>query len=230
MAIRHPLPLLTNEVPRIALNRQHTILLVQDLHAPFADAQNGWLARRARSKVLLREFDEYFDALDLVAPNIPQLLTSARTHGIGVVYSCLGHSPPQDPSVLQTATGWTWDLSGAAGAFPAAWQPQADEPVFAKPGWSALSDPAFVQLLDERSIQNVLLIGAPFEFGIRQTCLALADCGVGCLVISDAVIALTSAGQRQTAGEIAHGLTKLRSTGETLDLLAQLAGEETVLV
>ena len=230
MIIRHPLPLLTNEVPRIALSRAQTLVLLQDLHKPFTDIEDGWLAQRARSKVLMREFDKYFDALALVTPNINRVLASVRALTLPVAYSCLGYRPPTiTPSAFQCATGWLWELDRVEGAFPPDWRPRPTEPIFVKPGWSALATPHFAQHLEKNNIRNVML-GTMFEFGIRQSCMELADRGFGVLVVSDGVVALTQAGEKQTRGELAHGLTKLRTTGELLDLLARLREEETVLV
>ena len=110
--MRHPLTLLTKEVPALDLTPDNTCLLLQDLHAPFADPEDGWLADRARNKVLSREFDEYFDTLNRVAPNITKLINVARELGLPVVYSCLGIDPPDAPSAFQTATGWLWNLDG----------------------------------------------------------------------------------------------------------------------
>jgi hypothetical protein len=44
------------------------------------------------------------------------------------------------------------------------------------------------------------------------------------------VVPLTLAGQAATSGNLAHGLTKLRSTAEFLDLLTVLRREGSVLV
>ena len=230
MVIRHPLPLLTKEVPRLALHRGQTIVLAQDLHAPFADWDAGWLATRARSKVLLREFDEYADALALMRPNWQQVLAAARVQRITVVYSCLGYQPPQPPSIFQTATNWLWDLSGPAGQFPLDLLPQPADAIYAKPGWSALGNSEFCTYLAAQQVANVILLGTMLEFGLRQTALALADQGIGVLIVSDGVVPLTQAGGKQAAGELGHGLTKLRTTGELLALLDRLSTEETVFV
>ena len=230
MVIRHPLPLLTKEVPRLALHRGQTIILAQDLHAPFADWDAGWLATRARTKVLSREFDEYADALSLVRPNWQQVIAAARTQRINVLYSCLGYRPPHAPSAFQTATNWLWDLNGPAGQFPADLQPRSAEPVYAKPGWSALGNSEFCTYLAAQQVANVILLGIMLEFGLRQTALALADQGIGVLIVSDGVVPLTQAGGKQAAGELGHGLTKLRTTGELLALLDRLSTEETVFV
>jgi nicotinamidase-related amidase len=230
MALRHPLPLLTREVRPIELRPGTAWLLLQDLHAPFGDPEDGALAQMAASKVVSREFDDYFDSLRLVAPNVGRLLHAARASGLSVVFSCLGHEPGEPPSAFQEATGWCWELGGPDGRFPAAWAPMDGEPVFAKPGWGALANPAFARFLEERVVANLLVAGTMLDFGIRQTCYELADRGIGSLVVSDAVVPLTLAAQGHTAGNIAHGLTKLRSTAEVLDLLAVLRREGSVLV
>src|SRR5918999_5918851 len=101
MAVRHPLPLLTREVPPLLLRPGATWLLLQDLHAPFGDAEGGALARLAARKVVAREFDDYFDTLRLIVPNVARLLGAARASGLGVVYSCLGHALGDRPSPFQ---------------------------------------------------------------------------------------------------------------------------------
>jgi pentatricopeptide repeat protein len=228
--LRHPLPLLTREVRPLSLRPGATWLLLQDLHAPFADPDHGALMAMANRKVLAREFDEYTDGLRLVAPNVQRLVAAARAHGLSVVYSCLGYRDSDEPSAFQRATGWCWRLDGPEGAFPPAWRPAAGDPVFAKPGWGALANPDFARFLDERGVENLLIAGAMFDFGIRQTCYELMDRGLGSLVVSDAVAPLTLAAQGHVAGNLAHGLVKLRSTAEVLDLLDEMRREGSVLV
>ena len=230
MLNRHPLTLLTKEVPALELSRDNACLLLQDLHTPFTDREAGWLATQARSKVLMREFDEYFDSLDLVSPNIIRLLNTARDLGLPVVYSCLGHRPPAEPSPFQQATGWTWNLNETEGAFPAPWQPGGDELVFTKPGWGALANAEFERFLRDNTIQNVIVAGTLLDFGIRQTCVELADHSFHSLVVSDAVTSLTQLGRSYVSGNIAHGMTKLRSMGETLGLLHLLDDEGAVMI
>jgi nicotinamidase-related amidase len=180
--------------------------------------------------VLTREFDEYTDALRMIGPNVESLVAAARDHGLGVVYSCLGYERDRDPSSFQEATGWRWMLDGFETTFPAAWRPVPGEPVFAKPGWGAMANSAFARFLEERGIENLVVAGAMFDFGIRQTCYELMDRGIGSLVVSDAVAPLTLAAQGYVAGNLAHGLVKLRSTAELLDLLAIMRRDGMVLV
>ena len=230
LPIRHPLPLLTKETRPLDLRIENTCLLLQDLHSPFADPTDGWLARRAREKVLMREFEEYFYLLDLISPNIPRILSAVRDLGIQVIFSSLGHPSGEPPSSFQEAMGWTWDLDGSPGTFQEGWRPADGELVLSKPGWSALGNPGFERTLADSGIANVLVMGAMLDFGIRQTCVDLSDRGIGSLIISDGVAALTKAGQEYTGDSIAHGLIKLRNTGETLGLLEVLRREGSVLI
>ncbi len=230
MMIRHPLTLVIKETRPLDIRVDNTCLLLQDLHSPFADPSDGWLARRVREKVLMREFEDYFQLLELITPNIPLVLEAVRGLGIRVLYSCLGHRKGESPSPFQEATGWTWDLDGPNGAYPEAWQPAQGEPMFSKPGWSALANPEFTSFLADNRIANVLVMGTMLDFGIRQTCIELSDRGIGSLIISDAAVALTREGQDYTADNIAHGLIKLRYTGEFLGLLEVLKQEGSVLI
>lgn len=214
----------------MALQPGSSWLLAQDLHAPFGDLESGALAAAAARKVVSREFDEYTETLRLVAANLARVIDEARRHRLDVVYSCLGYRPEAGPSAFQEATGWQWPVTDGGAEFPEAWRPRPEEPVFTKPGWGALADPAFSEFLAREGVANLVVIGAMLDFGIRQTCYELADRGFGCLVISDAVVPLTLAAQSHVTGNLAHGLIKLRSTAEFVDLLAVMQRDGSVLV
>ena len=229
MVLRHPLTLVTKETRPINLTASNTCLLLQDLHTPFADPENGWLARRVKEKVLSREFDDYFELLAIISQNIPKVLGAARDLGMPVVFSSLGHDD-NNVSDFQQATGWSWDLNGEDGSYPTAWQPRERELVLPKPGWSALSNPDFAAYLEENNIANVAVMGTMLDFGISQTCLDLSDRGLSSLIVSDAVAALTRPSQDYTSGNIAHGLIKLRTTSEVIDLLQVVKKEGSFLI
>lgn len=227
IALRHPLTLVTRESRPLTLTTDNACLLLQDVHAPFADPEHGWLARRVKQKVLAREFDEYFELLATISENIPKVLGAARRLGMAVVYASLGYVE-SNPSAFQQATGWLWRLKGEHGGYPPAWAPGDNGLVLPKPGWSALSNPAFVSYLARNSFVNVVVMGTMLDFGIVQTCMELSDRGIGSLVVSDAVAALTRAGQDYVSAGIAHGLIKLRTTGEVLGLLEAVENQGAV--
>ena len=230
MQVRHPLTLITKETRPLDITVENTCLLLQDLHSPFTDADDGWLVNRINQKVLMREFDDYFHLLALIRPNIPRILETARQMGIRVAYSCFGYGTDESPSLFQKATGWTWNLNGPLGQHPNEWQPGTDEPVFSKPGWSALANPKFADFLAENNIANVVIMGAMLDFGVRQTCLELSDRGIQSLIVGDASFGLTDAGHSFTADAVAHGLVKIRNTGELLLLFKTLEREGSVLI
>ena len=221
--------LVTRESRPLTLTANNACLLLQDVHAPFADLEHGWLARRVRKKVLSREFDDYFELVAIISENIPKVLGAARRLGMPVVFSSLGYSD-NNVSVFQQATGWSWDLGGGNGSYSGAWEPGDHELVLPKPGWSALSNPDFAAYLRENDLANVVIMGTMLDFGITQTCLELSDRGIGSLIVSDAVAALTRASQDYVSGNIAHGLIKLRTTGEVIELLQVVEREGSVLI
>ena len=228
--MRHPLTLLTAEVPAIRLQPGRTCLILQDVHNPLADTDDGALARRAREKVLIREFDEYFDMFKLVSGNFGVLAGACRQSGIDVVYVSLGIPPGKRASAFQRATGWNWQVDGPDWGFQEPWRPAEGDREFTKPGWGAPGSPVFMAYLLDSEIQSAIVAGTMYDYGIRETCYQLADHGIASLVASDAVVALTHAGQAHTSGNLAHGLTKLRSTAEILDLLETMRNEGQVLV
>ncbi len=221
--------LVTRESRPLQLTADNACLLLQDVHSPFGDPGQGWLARRVEQKVLTREFDEYFELLAIISENIPKVLGAARRLRMAVVYASLGCREGR-VSGFQEATGWLWDLNGEEGGYHPAWEPLEHELVLPKPGWSALSSPAFSSYLGGADFTNVVVMGTMFDFGISQTCLELSDRGVASLVVSDAVAALTRASQEYVSANIAHGLIKLRTTGEVLDLLEMVEKQGAVLI
>ena len=230
MIIRHPLPLLTKESKPMSIAKDNTVLLLQDLHVPFADVTHGLLIKHAKSKVLMGEFEEYVELISQMVPNIPLMLNACRAIDIPLIYSCLGINGNEKVSPLLEAFGWEWDLQGPLGKFNPEWEPMDKDPVFGRGGWSALTSKRFVRLLHNTGISNVLVMGTMLEYGIRQTAVELGDIGISSLIISDGTAALTRFSQDFTSDSIAHGLIKLRSTGETLAILDRCKTEPSVLV
>jgi|GEM_PF-1953871 len=228
--LRYPLTLLTKEVPRLNLRPTSSWLLLQDVHAPFMCLPGGALAEESAKKVLDSEFEEYFGTVKKLGPNISQLVSAARDHGLGVIYSCLGYEEKSTPSRFQRALGWNWSLEDRAKLFENAWQPVDGDPVFAKPGWGALGNPLFEEFLSAHKIENLIVAGAMFDYGIRQTCYELSDRGIGSLIITDAVVATTLQSHTITASNLAHGMVKLRSLAELLDLFYVMDQKSSVLV
>ena len=162
--------------------------------------------------------------------NAARLLDAARSLGLRVHHVRWGHADGDEPSALQRAMGWAWDLRGDAGAVDERLAPRAGEGVHAKGGWGASTSASLRAALQRDATSDVLLCGLPFDFGIRHSCFEFADAGLRTLVASDATAALTAAAEAPTRGNLAHGATKLRSSAELLDLLERVPTEGTVWV
>lgn len=219
--MRHPLSLLTHEVPPLSLGKGRTVLLLQDLHRPFADIGEGWLARKANSLFVQREFSDYFDAIPTVVGNVVSLLKAARSVEIGVHHVRWAVADGA-PSNLQAAMGWAWMANEPEADFLEPIRPMAGELSHVKPGWGATGSPTLVRHLRERNIESIIIGGLPLDYGIRQTCFELADLGFRVLLVSDATAAFTTAARIPTQRNLAHGGTKLRSTSEVLRLLHRI--------
>lgn len=228
--MRHPLSLLTREVAPVALGLSQAALVLQDMHAPFADPRDGALAREARRRGVEREFDEYWGIVPDALANAARLLEAARSLGLAVHHVRWGHAPGEAPSDLQRAMGWTWAFAGGEAGVDERLTPRAGEGVYAKPGWGAWGSPGLRAALRDAQVATVVLCGLPFDFGIRHSAYEFADAGLRTLIASDATAALTAAAEAPTRGNLAHGTTKLRSTAEVLDLLARVPSETTVWV
>jgi nicotinamidase-related amidase len=228
-AVRHPLPLVTREVAPVPLTRR-TALVLQDLHAPFSDPATGALALEAGRRYVAREFDDYWRAVPAAIANAGRVLEAARGLGLAVHHVCWAVPPGGEPSALQQAMGWTWQLDGPQGTFPEAVRPRIGESVHAKSGWGALGTSALAGALRSAGIESVLMVGLPLDFGVRHTLLELADAGYCSLLADDATAALTVTAEAPSRGNLSHGATKLRSTAEVLGLLGRIPAEGCVWV
>lgn len=212
---RFPLTLLTGAVPPLALGRSGTLLLIQDAHAPFTDFVDGPLAREAARRFVLREFDEYTQALPAAVTQLRALVAAVRAAGIAVHHVTWATPPGEAPTPLTRAFGWTWPPEPG---FPDGLAPAPGDALHHKGGWGALTSATVRAAV--AGMETVILAGFPFDHGVRHTGAELADAGVAVLIAEDATAPLTFAGGAHTRGALAHGLTKLRSTAEIVDLLA----------
>lgn len=219
--MRHPLSLLTREVPAVELTAESTALVIQDLHRPFADVKDGYLIRKARELFVDDEFAEFFTAVPTVVKNSARVLAEFRRLKLRIDHLRWAVDG-QGPGTLQSAMDWTWAAGDEESSFVTELAPSAGEGVHVKAGWGVLSSPTLIPELREARVESVVLMGVPFDFGIRQTCLEFADHGFQVMLVSDATAPLTWAAEAPTRGNLTHGTTKQRSTAELLGLLADL--------
>jgi nicotinamidase-related amidase len=203
---------------------------MQDLNFPFTNIARGWIASKASQKEVVGEFDDYFAMLARIQTNVTEILSTARKKGIKVIYSCLGYHDSQLPSPFQIAIGGDWNLEGIAGTHIPQWEPKSTEIVFSKPGWGASSNPYFMEYIASKKIQNVFILGSMFGLGVRQSSIEMADKGLAVLIASDAVTDVSYGELHAGLLGIAHGLIKVRSSGEVVDIIKRMNDAEEVVV
>ena len=109
-------------------------------------------------------------------------------------------------------------------------KPKKNDLIFSKGFWSSASNVTFVKYLKKRKISNVIISGNFLEYGILNTTFDLMNMGINTLIVSDAVTSLTYQANTFIKGSITHGLTKLRSTGETIELINDLNTNNQVIL
>lgn len=222
MTIRHPLTLITRATRPIIVRPNNTCFLMQDLNFPFTNIQEGWVGSKAKRKEVIGEFDDYFSMIDRIQSNVTAILSTARNTGIKVLYSCLGYYDYESPSPFQKAIGGDWNLEGIAATHFQDWQPKPTEIMLSKPGWGASGNPYFMEYMAEQKIENVVIVGSMFGLGVRQTSIEMADKGLAVLIASDAITDVSYSELQTGLLGIAHGLIKVRSSGEIVDIMERM--------
>jgi len=218
-SFRQPFTLFTNEIPPFLIKKKNTVLLIQDFHNYFSNTKEGVLFKISDELYLNQELEEYKKLLLITKKNIIEILKGVRNfNNINILYTCLGYFENEKLSIFLKTLGWNLLLE-KENLFEKKIKPHQNDLIFSKGYWSALTNLSFVKSLKNNKIENVIICGNILEYGIINTTFDLMNMGIKTLIVSDAVTSLTYQANNFTKGSIAHGLIKLRSTGETLELI-----------
>ena len=217
--------LATPAIPPLLLSPHHTALLIQDMQCNLVHPEYG-LGQVSATRGVSLEFEEYFHQLHRVVGNIGLLRKAAMAHGIMVVYTGLAQPPDGAPSSLQRALGLCAPQGDDQSQILPGLAPDPPQRIFYRRGFNAFHETALLAFLRDGGITNLLVTGVITEFGIRATAGSAQDLGFGPLIVSDATASLTQATQTRTLQEMAYGLTKVRSTGELLTYLDEMAEQD----
>ena len=229
MANRQLLTLATRAIPRMALRRENTMLLVQDMQRYFADREGGY-ARVAADRGISFEYEEYFRIIGQMKDNVRTLVDRCHELTIPVVYTTFAYEDERDISALQVGMGIVLDSMDPEAGIIDDVAPRFGEPVYPKTGFSAFTSFDFIDHLERRGIENLIVTGLHSEFGVWATAQQAQDFGLRPLLVSDGCASLTYTSHGQTMSRAPHALTKVRSTGELLTLLAGMDEDEPVLI
>ncbi len=226
---RELLTLATRAIPRMALRRENTALVVQDMQRYFADPEGGY-ARVAAERGISFEYEEFFRIIGQMKDNVRTLVDRCHELGIPVLYTTFAYEDERDISPLQVGMGIVLDALDPEAEIIDAVGPQFDEPVYAKTGFSAFTSWDFADHLARRGTENLICTGLHTEFGVWATAQTAQDLGMRPLLVSDGCAGLSYTSHGQTMSRAPHALTRVRSTGELLTLLAGMDEDEPVLI
>jgi biuret amidohydrolase len=151
---------------------------------------------------------------DRLVERISAVLRAARESAVPVLYVRHVSLPPTHMGVTALRTAMAWQRVREAAAVRTAFPPDAPhtqvvgelapvegEPVFDKLGMSALVGTPVEQVLRDRGVTTLVLVGAVLEIGIEPTARHAADLGFLPVVVDDACgVVDTQAAERSLAG------------------------------
>jgi biuret amidohydrolase len=151
---------------------------------------------------------------DRLVERISAVLQAAREAAVPVLYVRHVSLPPTHMGVTALRTAMAWQRVHDAAAVTAAFPPDAPhtqvvgdlapvdgEPVFDKLGMSAFVGTPVEQVLRDRGVTTLVLVGAVLEIGVEPTARHAADLGLLPVVVEDACgVVDTQAAERSLAG------------------------------
>lgn len=178
---------------RVAIDSQHTALLVIDMQRDFLDLE-GYAARAGVNIVRLRA---------TIAP-VQALLAMARSRGMRAIFTCEGHRSdlsdcPPAKVARSRAAGAEIGSAGPLGRLLVRGEYGHDmvdemhvattETVIDKPGYSAFHQTDLDQILRTNGIHTLIVCGVTTEVCVHSTVRAATDLGYTCITVSDACAA-----------------------------------------
>ncbi|MFO7941413.1 MAG: cysteine hydrolase [Bacillota bacterium] len=216
-------------VPRLTVTAGNTAVFLQDPQRYWLDDECGFLAT-VRRRGTSSEFGEYCAQINDLLPNMRRLIEGARLLDVPVIYSIWGPRRRREISTLQRAVGATFISEDPEAEIVEGLMPGTGDLVSHRPGLGAFSDPDLTDELRSLGVENILVGGLLVEYGLRSTIYAAADRGFRPLIVDDACMGLTYDARSTALDEMKFGLIKVRSTGETLDILRRVGRADPVLV
>jgi nicotinamidase-related amidase len=151
---------------------------------------------------------------DRLVERISAVLQAAREAAVPVLYVRHVSLPPTHMGVTALRTAMAWQRVHDAATVTAAFPPDAPhtqvvgdlapvdgEPVFDKLGMSAFVGTPVEQVLRDRGVTTLVLVGAVLEIGVEPTARHAADLGLLPVVVEDACgVVDTQAAERSLAG------------------------------
>jgi len=227
--MRYPFTLATPAVPRLAVRRENTALLIQDMQRWLSDPDCGY-GSIARSRGIMREFVEYYGQVEKATANITRVLTAARERDIPVIFTRWACEEGMKITLVQKSLDMMLDASDPGAAIMPQLSPRSTDKVVSKGGFSAFSSAVLQDELVRLGIENLVISGVISEFGIRATAMQAVDLGYRPLLLNDACAGMTAGTHSAMMSGMTYATMKTRSTAEFIRVLENLDVEDVVLI
>ena len=158
---------------------------------------------------------------------IGTVVQAARTSGVPVLYVRHVSLPPTHMGVAALRTAMAWQRVGEAAAVTAPFPPDAPhtqiagelapvdgEPVLDKLGMSAFVGTPVEQVLRDRGVTTLVLVGAVLEIGIEPTARHAADLGFLPVVVDDACGIVDAQAAERSLAALDYSLLSYRSSSQ----------------
>ena len=211
------------ELPEPQISQENTALLVIDMQ--YEDAHRDWgIAARFKTRGDEEALQEYIDRLELIIPNIQQLLEQFRQLSMEVIYTRIESltKDGRDRSLEHKNV----DLHCLPGSKEAQileeLAPQDDEIVLSKTCGSVFNGTMIDYVLRNIGIQNLVVVGVVTSGCVEISVRDAADKSYGVIVVEDGCASWTNE-MHSAAIERMHDIFgKVKSTQEVIQILEQL--------
>ena len=211
------------KLPEPQISKANTVLLVIDMQ--YEDAHRDWgIAARFNARGELDALQEYLDRLQLIIPNIQQLLKRFRELRMEVIYTRIEsltkdgrdrslehknvdlHCPPgsKEAQILEELT------------------PEDDEIVLSKTCGSVFNGTMIEYVLRNIGVQNLIVVGVVTSGCVEISVRDAADKSYGIIVVEDGCASWTNEVHCASIDRMHDIFGKVKSTNEVLQLLEQL--------
>lgn len=220
MSIRQPFNLLDKPVPSFELSVENTALIIVDVQRLTVD-ESGGLARLARDKGIMTEFNEFFKLVRVMIPNIRSILGRCRELGVQVFFTRMASltKDGRDISLQNKARGRVLTVASEDSHFIEELHPVPGDIVIDKGCDNPFNCTDLENVLRNLGVRYLILCGVRTPGYLNTTALDAADRGFGVVFVSDAC----AGGIYERKDYLTSGLIRVRSTSLVLDLLSPLS-------
>jgi len=192
----------------------------------YFDAHPDWgVGRTARNLGVLDAFDEYFEILGEVIPQIQSLLSGCRSKGLEVIHIRVAEltEDSRDVGWKQVVRGLAVPKSSKEAELLEEVAPAGDEIVISKSSSGAFAVTNLDRILRNLGVTTLLFTGTSTGGCVESTARDALDLGYDVVIVSDGCADSTRQAHQLALGRMAGAGAQVRSTDDVQSALVGLA-------